>query len=145
MCVCAGCLSDALHGWRELDFAPSPGLVPALVWAVQSRGHRLGAWGGLSLSLHQSGWAGTSGELFLCILHMPQDGWKCPNSCFYWPWNWANALREKPLQIHFFVFPFSPCILGGTWGDLKALSLPRPSQRSTGSTLTHQGPSATAL
>lgn len=154
MCVLGVSLrcSAWLRPGREQDFAlshplESPGLVPALVWAVQSTGHRLGAQGVFSHSLHQSGRAVTSGELWLlpCRQAHPPGQMKCPNSCFYWPWDWANDLREKPLQIDFLVFPFSLCILGGTWGDLKALSLRWLSQRSIGSTTTHQSPSVTSL
>lgn len=149
VCVC-WCLSEmhcmADEAGTEQDFAPpweprfgpSPGLG-CTAQRAQTGGHR----GVFSHSLHQSGRAVTSGELFLlpCRQTRAPGQMEVPKFLIYWPWHWA--LREKLVQIRFLIFPFSFCILGGIWGDLKALSLPWLSQRSTGSTSTHQGPSAT--
>lgn len=141
----------------EPRFAPSPGFC-SLGTASAARGRaeagvQAGDTGGVfSNSLHGSERAVTSGELFLCTLQK----YMCPRMDrsaqipgFY--------RRRDPQQMQsgrnlcksgFLSSPFlcASLVCGdGTCSDLKALSLPRLSRRSAGSTATCRGPSATAF
>lgn len=179
VCVCWVSPWDALHGWGlgESTILHQATPLRTQVWSQPwfglcraegtDWGDGMGSFPTHYISQGEQVPLGSSGYC-PADRHVPQERWKCPNSCFYWPWDWANALREKPLQIDFFSSPSLSAFLvdarwpegpvpalavpgehwqhhGGTWGDLKALYLPWLFQRSTGSTTTHQGPSATAL
>lgn len=127
----------------EPRFGPSPGLG-FLGTASAARGRaelELQAGGTCGGLCQLAEWVRASGYLRGALhmhpadVHVPQNQTDVPKSLVLQTMRLtANALREKPLQKWIFLFPFSLCIPGVRTWDLKALSLPRLSQRSAGST-----------
>lgn len=141
----------------------SPGLVPALVrapWeqsvlqeAVQRQGCRLGIHGG-SFPTRCMGQSkqlplGTSFYARCKCTHAPNQT-EVPKFLVFTVRETHSKCSqgETFAKVDFFSSPFlcAPLVCrDGTRSDLKALSLPRLSRRSAGSTATRRGPSATAF
>lgn len=146
VCVCWVSLWDALHGWWGLGQSR---ILGAQVWSqpcfglCRAEGTDWGAQGGLSpltTSVRESSYLWGALPIALQTGTCPRtDGSaQIPDLL-----TMTLGTQGETFANIFSCLPLLSLHSWWTWGDLKALSLPWLSQRSTGSTSTHQDPSAT--
>lgn len=129
---------DALHGWGLGESSILHWAIPlgAQVWSqpwfglCRAEGTDWGHGGVFAHSLHQSGRADTSGEPWLLSCRQARAPGHMEVSKFLLLLtmrHWANALREKPLQIDFLSSPSLSAFLVRhevTWRPCPCLGCP---------------------